>query len=416
MFSKLKNNTLVEVIKANALVVSFRVVASLATQKVLAVYVGAEGIALVGYLKNAIRFFEQWSVFGAGNGVIKFVAQLRDKGNERQLLYRSVNVLVLVVSIVSVAVLNVFAQEISVWLFPGKNNLDFLVRILSFIVPFMGVRMLWDAIVKGHVDHQKYVRVTLFGLSLSAVLIIGLLLAQLIQLFGYVIFDYGRVRSILQFPTRLRGLPYLKPLLGFSALMLSSSLATNGVEVLIRRTVEMAFSQAEAGYWTAVDALSKQYMQFTAVVFPLYVLPRYSRIQELTAWRRELFHIAKWLLPPFVLGLAAVYFLRSPITLLLFSDEFTPMLPYVKWQVIGDFFMLSATLLTYKLLADKKLLRLLFLELFSVSLFYGLARLLILKYGVEGVVMAHSVRAMLYLIIVILVMRVALFHRRNPKP
>ena len=41
----------------------------------MAILVGAEGIAVVGYLKNVLSFFEQFSVIGTSNGLVKYISK-----------------------------------------------------------------------------------------------------------------------------------------------------------------------------------------------------------------------------------------------------------------------------------------------------------------------------------------------------
>ena len=55
---------------------------SVILQKILAIFIGAEGFALVGNFKNVINFLEQFSVLGTFNGIVKFTSEFKDNKNE----------------------------------------------------------------------------------------------------------------------------------------------------------------------------------------------------------------------------------------------------------------------------------------------------------------------------------------------
>ena len=105
------------------------------------------------------------------------------------------------------------------------------------------------------------------------------------------------------------------------------------------------------------------------------------------------------------------YFLRHFIIDLIFPG-FDGMAPLFKWQLMGDFIRLGASILAYQFLAKKMVRNFIFSEVISTGLFFGLSYYLVPIYGVEGVVMAHFYRYLVYLpLVVFLVWRS--FRRRT---
>ena len=79
----IKNNLLFKITSANAFLVAVRMGFSLITQKIFAIYIGADGIAQVGDLKNIISFLDQFSILGTSNGLVKYISE--NKNDKKQL-------------------------------------------------------------------------------------------------------------------------------------------------------------------------------------------------------------------------------------------------------------------------------------------------------------------------------------------
>ena len=77
------------------------------------------------------------------------------------------------------------------------------------------------------------------------------------------------------------------------------------------------------------------------------------------------------------------------------------MAPLFKWQLLGDFVRLAAIVLGYQFLAKKMVRNFIFSEILSLALFYGFAYYFAGIYGVEGVVMAHFLRYVVYFFVVL---------------
>ena len=81
--------------------------------------------------------------------------------------------------------------------------------------------------------------------------------------------------------------------------------------------------------------------------------------------------------------------------------------------VLGDFIRLCALVLAYQFLAKKLVKSFVITELISLVLFYVLTKILIGIYGTEGVVIAHFVRYIIYLIVVIIFVQI--YYKRQSK-
>jgi PST family polysaccharide transporter len=183
-----------------------------------------------------------------------------------------------------------------------------------------------------------------------------------------------------------------------------STFLLNYIELNIRTLVTDEININEAGYWTAVTFISKNYMVFATGLFTLYVLPKFASIHNKHEFKVEVFNIYKTILPIFGLGMLLVYFLRDYIIMFIYPD-FTGMEPLFKWQLLGDFIRLGALVLSHQFLAKRLVKSFVITEIVSLALFFVLSKFFIQFYGTEGVVIAHFVRYIIYFIMVIFVIR-----------
>ena len=169
----------------------------------------------------------------------------------------------------------------------------------------------------------------------------------------------------------------------------------NYVEIDIRTMITNKITEAEAGVWTAMTFISKNYMVFSTAIFSLYVLPKFASIFTKGDFIKELGKIYKTLLPIFGVGMILVYLLRDYVIMIIYPD-FTGMAPLFKWQLLGDFVRLASLVLANQFLAKRLVRSFIFTELLSLGLFYGFAYYFVEIYGIEGITIAHFVRYVIY--------------------
>jgi PST family polysaccharide transporter len=217
-----------------------------------------------------------------------------------------------------------------------------------------------------------------------------------------LIFIFGKIlREYIQFSKLSFKIPMARELLAFSLMSFFSTVLLNYVEIDIRVMIQNKIHIDDAGIWTAMTNISKNYMVFSNAIFSLYVLPKFASIFTRLEFKKELFNIYKTLLPLFGIGMVLIYFLRDYVIQIIYPD-FTGMAALFKWQLLGDFVRLASLILGYQFLAKRLVRNFIFTEMLSLGLFYGFAYYLTDIYGVEGVVIAHFIRYVLYFIVVLL--------------
>lgn len=409
----------------NAGVILVRLLVSFFVQRELADLVGKAGYAKIGSLRNLLQMLTSLTSLGVFNGIVKYVAEHKENERQLQRLFSTTFVFTVVGSVACFLILFFGAPYISAYFFYSQEY-AFIIRLVAVIVPFIAIQRVFNGIVNGLSAYKKFAKIELGAYLLGAGLTLVMLytynlegaliaiaiipviqVAVLLFLFQKVLREYVVVKE-LKWES-----PMAKQLLAFTLMSICSTVLLNYVEIDIRNMLAEDFSEGDAGVWTAMTFISKNYMVFSGAIFTLYVIPKFTSIHTKKAFTIELKNIYKTLLPLFALGMVAVYFLRFLIIEYIYTD-FTSMAPLFKWQLLGDFVRLAGLVVMHQFLAKKLVRAFIFTEVLSNALFLGLAYYLSESYGVEGVVIGHFIRYIIYFIVVLfLVMRY--FNRETPK-
>ena len=391
---------------------------SLISQKALAIFIGAEGIAIVGNLKNVVGFFEQFSILGTSNGLVKYISENKDDKKQLNNLFSTVFVFSAIASIVSFMILFFWSNAINHAVFGANENYGYIFKILAFLIPFMGVNGILYALLNGLSAYKLFSKIGLIIVIISTLLIvlltiefglIGSLIAistiPLLQFLIYIIFSSKTYKTFIDLNFISFKLSFKKQLLSYSLMTLVVVFFSNIIDVAIRHLIEDKTSIAEAGYWTAMNSISRVYMQFSAAIFPLYILPVYAKLTSTIDFRKEVVKIYKMLLPFLISGMLVVFLFREFIIKALYTSEFLAMSSLFKWQLLGDLIKFVAIVLSYQFIAKKQIGYFIFTEVLSVLMFYGFSVYFIDIYGTDGVVIAHFVRYILFFLVVLFILR-----------
>lgn len=423
----LKKSILLKIVSLNSVVIGFRLLISIVIQKLLAETVGASGIAKIGQLRNLMVILTSTSSLGVFNGVVKYTSELKKEEDLLAKFFSTAFIFSILGSLISASILFIFSTWISIQLF-GNDTFESIIKITAFIVPAISLNRIFSGVVNGLSAYKHYVKIELIAYLISSILLlyslfnfdvngvlIAIAVAPLVQLL-VLLYVFG---SVLKTQIKFKGLclnaPFTKALLTFTAMSFISTVLINYIEIDIRSQITNKISSEQAGYWTAMLFISKNYMVFSTGLFTLYVIPRFAEIYSVQDFKKEVFHIYKTILPLFAIGMILIYVSRVLIIEIVYP-EFLEMKPLFKWQLLGDFVRLCSLVLAHQFLAKKMLASYIVTEFISLILFYVFAKLLVDSYGIEGVVMAHLYRYIIYFIVVIIAIWYHFKKKNDTKP
>ena len=392
----------------NAIVVVTRVGTALVINKVLAIYVGPAGYAVIGQIQNSISVVASLATVGLANGVTKATAEHFDDADRQVAVWRTAFRLGLVASVV-VAILLLLLREALSDVLLLEMGMSSVFIFLALGLPAIAANNLLLAIVNGKKHVSTYVAANVAASLL--VLVFTATLTYFFNLFGALValsispaltvfstfllirrHEWWRPRTFLGSLDR----DALRELGGFALMGVVGAVAMPTALILIRQALADSLGISEAGYWQATWRLSEVYLMLITTTLAVYYLPRIAEIRRATDLRAEIFKVYRFALPVVVVSSIAIFVLRDFIIGVLFTPEFGPMRDLFGWQLAGDTIKISAWVLGYILLGRAMVRSYVIIEIIFSATFYLLTLFFVHLFELQGVAMAYTLNYVIY--------------------
>lgn len=392
----------------NALAILIRVVTGLFVNKVLAVFVGPAGYAVVGQFQNFVGIGTAFASSGVNNGVTKYTAEEAGAIQPLRPIWSTAFALSTTISLLISATVVLFRAELAE-IFLGDRHYEDLFVWFSVALPLLVWNGLLLAVVNGLKRLKQYVLINVIGSVLGLAVtfwmvsqfglkgaLIALVLNQTV-VFGLTLLSCSRepwfqIRNFFAGISR----PHINVLLGFVAMALVSSSALPLSQIAIRHFLAAQYGWQAAGCWQAVTRISDMYLMLITTGMSFYYLPRLAELQTGEELKQEVWKVCRVALPLVTIVAAVIYIMRSFLTRLLFTEQFAQAEDLFFWQLVGDIMKVGSWMFAYVMLAKAMSIRYIVSELlFSLSL-VGLTVLFTSLDGLSGAVIAFAVNYFLY--------------------
>lgn len=418
---KIVNSTLFKITSLNSFSVGLKIGIGLITSKILAIFVGPGGMALVGNLRNFLTSLESISILGFQNGIVKYIAENQKNEEELKKTIATVFISLICVALILSGVLYFFASFWNDKILEHNADNTLVFKVLALALPWYTVSVFLLSVLNGLSKFTKviWVNITgnLIGLAVSLVMILkfqtlGALLAIVItpSLLFFITFYF--VQKEIQFLKIIRLQSYdftiIKNLLPYSLMALVSSVLGPIVLLAVRNNLIEKLGLDQAGFWETMTRISSYYLLFVSTILTVYFLPKLSKAQGNDQTKSIFWQFYKTILPVFCFGLLVIYFSRYYIIQLMFTKEFLPVTSLFFWQLIGDVFKVAALILGYQFFAKKLTKAFIISELFSLITLYFLSLFFVNYYGIEGMVMAQALDNFIYFVVLAVYFRKSL--------
>ena len=407
--------TLVKTSLLNGIAVVIKLVTALGLNKLLAVYVGPAGYALIGQFQNAIGMITTFASAGINTGVTKYTAEYFDDDERQHSVWRTAVFIVAIGSLLAALVIAIFHKSLAL-LFLKNEAYGSVFLWFAATLSFLVFNALLLAILNGKKDIRRYVMVNITGSLLS--LIITGILARIWGLYGALV-ALTINQSIVFIVTiaicsksewfRLRNLigsfdhAVARNLGKFVLMALTTAAIGPTSQIIVRDHIATTLGWITAGHWQAVTKISEMYLMLVTSTLGIYYLPRLSEIRDNRELKQEILKGYKFVLPLAVLGAGTIYLLRDCIVLTLFTADFAPMKEMFAWQLAGDVVKIGSWLLAYVMLGRAMMRTFIVTEILFAGLWIGMVVILSDKFAVQGVFMAYFANYVLYWITMTLV-------------
>ena len=380
----------------------FKISYGLILNKLMAVYVGPSGVALVGQFQSVQAGLMGIATAGIGQGVTKYISEFKGRLEESIGIFATAVKLVVTLLLLLMLIMTLFSGKISALIFGSVDYSHWVVWLSIAMVP-ASIGTLCMATLNGLHEIR---RLTVVGvLSSVSGIILGLLLVPLWGISGaivalllvpvvtFIISAYGLINSH-GFATKWfhgrANMASAKKLGKFTIMSVASAVSIPVSHILIRNYLSDSVSLDAAGLWTGAWRVSEAYLMVITMTLSVYYLPRLSSLNGQIAIRKEIRHGQLYILPFVVVSAFLIYLMKDWVILLLFDERFAGMGELFAFQLIGDVIKIAAWLYGYVYLAKAQVGVFIFVEIFFSALFVILVVLLVNKYGLVGVTYAFA--------------------------
>jgi len=409
-------------VRLNLVNISTKILAGTLITKFIAIFIGAEGMALIGNLRNFMTAFQSVSTGGMYQGTVKYIGKYRDHTVKLAETISTTYYIGFLLTFTSSFLCYYNAEEISRFLFNDTYRYTYIVKLMGMLLPFYALNMYTFSIMNGFSKFKILLIINIIGQILG--LLVTLLLIWQDNIDGALISIV--ITPALIFLITLVGILWRKSLIGlirfknvvfnsltelapYTVVTILTSISIPLVLILIRNYIISEIGLKEAGYWEAINRISDYYLMFVNSLLVLYVFPRLNTIKDTAAFRQEIFKFYKTVMPYFAGVLLLIYFLRVPLIHVLLSDEFMMSETLFSWQLVGDFVKVMAMVIALQFLAKRMFAHFIILQIFLFIILYVSSIYFIDNYGIQGAVIAHCVSYSLYFVIILLLFASSLF-------
>lgn len=411
----------------SAVSTAVRMISGIVSVKVVASLIGPGGMALVGQFMNTITMMTSLGTGCIGLGVTKYVSEHREEKEKQQRVIATAVWVTLLASVAVSLLLLSFARPIGLYVFKTDAYRS-LVILLGCTVILYAFNALLLAILNGFQHYRKFILINI--VSSVAALLLSVALVISFGLYGALVNCVVSQSVVILFTLYfIRKEPWLQKsylsggidrnalrhLGRFTLMAIVSAILVPLTQLVVRGFITNNVSLQAAGLWEGMTRISGMYLVFITTSIGTFYLPRLSELQERAQLRREIFQVAKMVLPALAVICLVIYLSRGMVVRILFSKEFLPMADLFGYQMIGDFFKIASWLLAYLFWAKAMTRHFIITEIVFSLLFIGLSVAGVKIFGLEGSVRAYALNYLLYFITLLFLFRELLWDYGNKK-
>lgn len=390
--------------------------------KIIAIYLGKEGMGLLGQLTNFVAITLVIAGGSINTGIVKYVAEFATNSKDKlQKMLSTAWWCTLILGSISGIVLILCAKLIAQQVLLNVKYQPVFI-LFGCTILFYSLNAFFLAVVNGFKKFKIFNILNI--ISSIGMLIISCLFIQWNNALGALyaivtnqslVFIFTLFYIIKYKIIRLADLQYgfhissVKLLLRFVIMTLVSAACMPVCQILIRKQVMQQISLSAAGLWESINRISSVHLLFITTTLGTYYLPRLSEIQEAAVIKYEIRRTLKFALVGVLISSLIIILLRHFIIQVLFSSAFIEASNLLVWQTIGDVFKVISWIIAYQMQAKAMLKWFVVTEVSSTILYYLLSTLLLNHYGISGLTVSYAINYCIYLLGMFFLFRKTLF-------
>ncbi|MDN3587286.1 O-antigen translocase [Pedobacter aquatilis] len=409
----------------SAVITLIRIGSGFVAGKIVAIFTGPAGVALIGAFTNFITIILTFANGAINTGVVKYTAEYLNERNKIENLFSTALRISIICSAIIGGILILCSDPISRMIL-NSENYRYPIQVLGFTVILYSLNSLFISILNGRGEIKTYTIVntigSIIGLIFTVVLvyyykIVGALYALVLSqsiVFFFTLFYIIKSPwfSIALFKSSFDNQTARK-LGNYSMMAIVSAVTLPVSQIFLRNILTHKLGVNSAGYWQGIMRISDGYLMIVTTALSTYYLPKLSSLKTDLEIRSEILKGYKIVLPVVFVGCLVIYLLKRVAIGLLFTSDFMSMEELFFWQLFGDFFKVAAWMLAFLMLAKSMtriyiLTEILFSATYVISAYFFISLM-----NIQGVVLAFGLNYLLYFIYMLILFRSLLFKKRK---
>lgn len=408
----------------SAVITLIRIGSGFVAGKIVAVFTGPAGVALIGAFTNFITIILTFANGAINTGVVKYTAEFVDEENKIKSLFSTAFKISLFCSALIGFLLIVFCGKFSELVLHTeiyKNS----IRVLGFTILLYSLNSLFISILNGLGEIKTYTIVntlgSIIGLIFTIILVYfykvegalyALVLSQSIVFFVTLFF----IIKSPWFSISLFRQPFdailARKLSHYSIMAIVTAITLPISQIYLRNMLTENLGIDSAGYWQGIMRISDGYLMIITTALSTYYLPKLSSLKSDIEIRGEILKGYMIVMPVVLSGCFVIYFLRHFIISLLFTDSFMQMESLFFWQLFGDFFKIAAWILAFLMLAKSMTKTYLISEILFTLIYVTSSYIFVKNFGLNGIVLAFAATYILYFFYMLAIFRKLIFSKK----
>lgn len=393
---------LVQTSVLSGIAVITRLATSLFLNKILAVYVGPSGYAVIGQLQSLISIATTFASGAVNTGVTKYTAEHIADEPRQHMIWGTAATLGLCCTALPSLVLVFGHGQLSEWLL-GSAEHSLVLVWLACALPLLVLNSLLLAILNGRKAVGPLVAANIGGNLIGAVFsatlvmrtglpgaLIALAAGQAIAC-GWTVWLTKRTLRL-----RLRSLAgqfdrtIARSLGGFALMAATSAVLAPISHMIIRDYLASRLGWHTAGLWQALWKISEMHLLLLTSTLSVYFLPRFSEIREGEELRREVLKGYRFVLPIVAVSGTTIYLLREPLVIGLLTPDFLPLVQVLGIQLMGDAMKIGSWVIAFTMLSHAQTRSFVLSEVIFTALLVALTFALTPFFGLKGAAAAYA--------------------------
>lgn len=339
----------------------FNIVINLVRGKLVALFLGPEGMGISSLYFSSSNTIQQITSLGLNLSIVREISQIVESHEDNRLSFVLVVVrkLLYCSAILGAFFTIIFAHQLSLWTF-GNSQYSWQYVILSIVVFFTTLSNGELSILQGRKNLKKIAYATIIssivGLFVGVPLYYywgydGILPAMIVLSLSIFIFYRYNTTKICTSKVSVgwkESVPLVKRMISLGVIMMLSNLLGTLATYILNSFISNFGSIRDVGLFQAASSITNQYVGLVFTAMSLDFFPRLSAIcadnEEVKTLVNKQSEIVLFIIAPLVLLLIVT----SPIIIrILLTHDFLSLIPVIRWLSLGIYFKAIAFPMSY---------------------------------------------------------------------